>query len=103
MRTLFRLPLVLVGLGVLVLAASSVWWWITYGDVIRYDYISAQEASECLLGDSDICRLARALCRGAHPVSVIAYRAAAFWIGLAFLSASAVAPDRRAAWFAQKN
>lgn len=99
----FQLPLVLVGFGVLALAASCVWWWITYGDVIRYDYISAQEAGACLLGDSDICRLARALCRGAHPVSVVAYRAAAFWIGLAALSASLVAPGRSAVSPAQKN
>ena len=94
---MFRLPLVLVGFGVLALAASCVWWRITYGDVIRYDYISAQQADACLLGDSDICRLARALCRGAHPISVVAYRAAAFWISLAALSASLVWL-RGAAW-----
>lgn len=95
MRTMNRLPFVLLGLGGLVLAVSAAWWWITYGDVIRYNYISAEEAGACLLGDSDICRLARALCRGAHPVSVVAYRAAAFWIGLAALSASLMAPGRR--------
>jgi hypothetical protein len=90
-----RLPTVLLGLGALVLATSAAWWWITYGEVIRYNYISAGEAGVCLLGDSEICRLARALCRGAHPVSVVAYRAAAFWIGLAALSASLMAPGRR--------
>ena len=90
-------------LGAFAVALSAAWWWITYGDVMRYDYISAQEAGACLLGDSDICRLARALCRGAHPVSVVAYRAAAFWIGLAALSASLVAPGRSAVSPAQKN
>ncbi len=93
---MIRLPVALRALGALVLIASGSWWWITYGDVIRYNYISAQEASVCLVGDSEICRLARALCRGAHPVSLIAYRAAALWFGLAVLSSALVAPDRPA-------
>jgi hypothetical protein len=90
-----RLPIALLALGALVVVASAAWWWITYGEVIRYNYISAGEAGVCLLGDSEICRLARALCRGAHPVTVAAYRAAVFWIGVAALSASLLAPGRR--------
>jgi hypothetical protein len=90
-----RLPFVFLALGALVVVASGVWWWATYGDVIRYNYISAGEAGVCLLGDSEICRLARALCRGAHPVTIAAYRAATFWIGVAALSASLLAPGRR--------
>ena len=90
-----RLPTALLALGALVVVASAVWWWITYGEVIRYNYISASEAGVCLLGDSEICRLARALCRGAHPVTIAAYRAAAFWIGVAALSASLLAPGQR--------
>jgi hypothetical protein len=78
----------LLALGVIAFAASAAWWWITYSDVIRYNYIGAGEASVCLIGDSEICRLARALCRGAHPVAVIAYRATTFWIGAASVSAS---------------
>ena len=90
-----RLPIAMLALGALVVAASAAWWWITYGDVIRYNYISVSEAGVCLLGDSEICRLARALCRGAHPVTIAAYRAATFWIGVAALSASLLAPGRR--------
>ena len=78
----------LVALGVLVVVASVGWWWLTYGEVIQYDYISAREAGVCLVGDSDICRLARALCRGAHPTALIAYRAATFWVGVTAVSAS---------------
>ena len=92
-----RLPIALLALGALVVAGSAAWWWITYGDVIRYNYISASEAGVCLLGDSEICRLARALCRGAHPVAIAAYRAATFWIGVAALSASLLASGRRGA------
>jgi hypothetical protein len=83
-----RLSIPLLALGVVAFATSAVWWWITYGDVIRYNYIGAGEASACLIGDSEICRLARALCRGAHPVAIIAYRTATFWIGAASVSAS---------------
>ena len=103
MSATIRLPIVCLGLGALVLATSAAWWWITYGDVIRYNYISAQEAGACLIGDSEICRLARSLCRGAHPVSTAAYIAATFWIGLGVVSASLMAPGRQAAQARRKN
>ena len=83
-----RLGPVLLVAGGAVLLGSVGWWWLTYRDVIGYSYISAGEASACLVGDSDICRLARALCRGAHPLTLVNYHAAAFWIGLAAASSS---------------
>ena len=83
--------------GALILAGALVWWWLTYSDVIRYAYISAGEAGACLVGDSDICRLARALCRGAHPLTLINYRAAMFWVGVAALSSSLMTMGRRGA------
>ena len=83
-----RLGLVLLVAGGAVLLGSIGWWWLTYRDVIAYSYISASEASACLVGDSDMCRLARALCRGAHPLTLINYRAAAFWVGVAAASSS---------------
>jgi hypothetical protein len=85
-----RLSHVLLAAGALVVSIAAGWWWLTYSDVIRYDYISIQEASVCLVGESTICHLARALCRGAHPVSVVAYSAATFWVGVATLSASLI-------------
>jgi hypothetical protein len=83
-----RLSFLLLAAGALTLAGAIGWWWITYRDVIGYDYISPGEAGVCLIGDSDICRLGRALCRGAHPLTLINYRAATFWIGIAALSSS---------------
>jgi hypothetical protein len=83
-----RLGIVLLAISAIILAGSVGWWWLTYRDVIGYSYISASEASVCLIGDSDICRLARALCRGAHPLTLINYRAAAFWVGVAAASSS---------------
>jgi hypothetical protein len=90
-----RMSGILLVLGAFAVALSAAWWWITYGDVIRYNYIDAGEASVCFIGDSEICQLARALCRGAHPVAIVAYRAAAFWIGVAALSGSLLTLDRR--------
>jgi hypothetical protein len=83
-----RLSTLLLAVGAVILAGAVGWWWLTYRDVISYSYISAGEAGTCLVGDSDICRLARALCRGAHPLTLINYRAAAFWVGIASLSFS---------------
>lgn len=83
-----RVSLLMFAAGGLVVSVSGLWWWVTYSDVIRYDYISLREAGVCLVGESTICHLARALCRGAHPVATIAYHAAAFWVGIATLSAS---------------
>jgi len=88
MSAMARLSVPLLVLGAFAVAASAAWWWITYSDVIRYNYIGASEASVCLIVDSEIWKLARALCRGAHPVAVIAYRATTFWIGAASVSAS---------------
>jgi hypothetical protein len=91
-----RFGFVLLATGAVILAGAVGWWWLTYRDVIDYSYISASEASTCLVGDSDICRLARALCRGAHPLTLINYRAAAFWIGLAAASSSLMTFARQA-------
>ena len=91
-----RLATILLALGAAIVIGAIGWWWLTYNDVIRYSYISPGEAGLCLVGDSDICRLARALCRGAHPLAIINYRAAAFWIGTASLSASLIGFSRRA-------
>ncbi|MCC8953598.1 hypothetical protein H8B02_09075 [Bradyrhizobium sp. Pear77] len=70
------------------MAFAIVWWWITYQEVILYAYLSIPEAGRCLVGRSDICDLARSLCRGAHPVSIINYWWGTFWIGAILASAS---------------
>jgi hypothetical protein len=90
-----RLAAPLLAAGALIFVWAIAWWWITYDDVIRYAYISPREAGICLVGDSDICRLARALCRGAHPIAIIAYRAPTFWIGVAALSSSLLGLSRK--------
>ena len=81
--------------GAATLAGALLWWWATYGDVIQYRYLSLGEAGRCLVGDSDICALAKALCLGSHPRAVSAYWTSAFWLGLGVLSLGLLTPTRR--------
>ena len=74
--------------------AALAWWWITFGEVINYGYLSWKEAGRCLVQNSDLCSLAKALCLGAHPRFVIAYWASVFWIAVIALSASLLTSER---------
>jgi len=86
--------LALIALGGVTIGAALVWWWATFGDVVEYGYLSWTEAGRCLVRDSDICRLAKALCLGSHPRTLIAYWTSAFWLGLGVLSLSLLTPPR---------
>jgi hypothetical protein len=87
----------LLAIGAATLAAALGWWWVTYREVIGYGYLSWREAGACLVGSSDICTLAKALCLGVHPRLIVAYWSSAFWIGLAALSFSFLAAGRQKA------
>ena len=87
------IPKLLLAVGAAIILGALIWWWTTFGDVVRYGYLSWREAGQCLVRDSDICALAKVLCLGAHPRIVIAYWASAFWIGLGVLSLSLLAPS----------
>jgi hypothetical protein len=91
------IPQVLLSTGLVVVLGSVGWWWLTYQEVIRYDYIGLAEASACLVSETSICHLARALCRSTHPLAIIDYRSPALWLGVAALSASLIVqPSARA-------
>ena len=92
-----RMTPTLVAIGGALLLVAITWWWITYREVIGYGYLSWREAGTCLVGSSDICTLAKALCLGAHPRLIVAYWSSAFWIGLAALSVSFLAAGRQKA------
>lgn len=89
-----RPAVALLGIGVVALGLAGGWWWLTYGEVIGFDYIGWREAGRCMIGDSDICRLARALCRGSHPRLVADYAAPAFWLALAPFSFALLLANR---------
>lgn len=76
------------GIATLVLAIA--WWWLTYREVIGYGYIAPREAGYCLIGETDICALARALCRGAHPLDIEDYSSIGLWIGFLVLCSGLV-------------
>jgi hypothetical protein len=67
----FRRALLALG-GATVLDAMA-WWWITFGEVVRFGYLSRHEPGGCLVQNSDIWSLAKALCLGSHPRFLIAY------------------------------
>ena len=62
-----RLTPALLALGAATILSAIAWWWITFGEVVRFGYLSWREAGGCLVQNSDICSLAKALCLGSHP------------------------------------
>jgi hypothetical protein len=75
-------------IGSAIVVSALGWWWITYGEVVQYGYLSWREASDCLVWSSDICSLATTLCLGSHPRALMSYWSSALWIGLIAVSAS---------------
>jgi hypothetical protein len=84
----------LLALGSVTVLGAIAWWWITFGEVVRFGYLSWREAGDCLVQTSDICSLAKALCLGSHPRLLIAYWASVFWLGIVVLSASLLTSER---------
>ena len=76
-----RLAAALVMLGAAAMIVALGWWWLTYRDVIQFAYLSAREAGYCIVGETDICALARALCRGTHPLTIATYSSLSLWAG----------------------
>ena len=70
------------------IASVLFWWWWTFDFVVGNGYMPWSEAGVCLVRDSDICALAKALCLGSHPRAFASYQATAFWLGAALLSVS---------------
>jgi hypothetical protein len=89
-----RLTPALLALGSATVLGAIAWWWITFGEVARFGYLSWREAGGCLVQNSDICSLAKALCLGSHPRFLIAYWASVFWLGVVVLSASLLTSER---------
>jgi hypothetical protein len=92
-RLCTALPTLLLAAGAAVLVTAVAWWWTTFGDIVGYGYLSWTEAGRCLVHDSDICALAKTLCLGSHPRSLVAYWTSAFWLGLGVVSIGLLAPQ----------
>ena len=66
-HTTSRLTPALLAVGGATVIGAIAWWWITFGDVVQFGYLSWREAGGCLVQNFDICSLAKALCLGSHP------------------------------------
>ena len=84
-------------IGAAIVVVALGWWWITYGEVVKYGYLSWREASHCLVLSSDTCSLATALCLGSHPRVLVSYWSSALWLGLIAVSASLLLAGHAAA------
>lgn len=89
------LPVGLIALGLLTLVTAAAWWWVVYSQVVGSAALSVGEAAPCLIGTSDLCSLAQALCRGDHFLGIRRYSPDLFWIGIAATSLGALLPVRR--------
>jgi hypothetical protein len=89
-----RLRFLSLFVGGATVVTALAWWWLTYGDVVKYDYLSWREAVNCLAWHSDVCSLATALCLGSHPRVLVNYWSSALWVGLIALSASLLLTGR---------
>lgn len=90
-----RLTTVFIIAGGVIVTGAIAWWWTTFSYVIGYGYMSWPEAGRCLVHDSDLCALAKALCLGSHPRTVVTYWTSAFWLGVGMLSISLLTAHRR--------
>jgi hypothetical protein len=73
-------------LGGLALLAAVGWWWLVYRPVVLSALLSPAQALPCLIGRSDICTLAQALCKADHLFGIRHYYAIVPWIGIVLLS-----------------
>lgn len=85
-----RLPVLLAAIGLAVTALSAGWWWLIFGTVVESGYITHVQAATCLVGTSDLCNLAQALCTNDHLFGIRWYAPEAFWAGAAMLTAALV-------------
>ncbi|WP_331376070.1 hypothetical protein [Sinorhizobium chiapasense] len=70
--------------GVL-LVLSLGWWWLVFGNVVASGYISSAQAATCLAADTDLCRLAQALCTNSHVFEIRWYAPEVLWAAAALL------------------
>ncbi|RYC10987.1 hypothetical protein [Ciceribacter ferrooxidans] len=83
-----RLPVLLGMLGTTVTTLAFGWWWLIFGAIVGDGYITRAQAATCLIGTSDLCNLAQALCTNNHLFGIRWYGPEALWAGAALLAAA---------------
>ncbi|WKW52111.1 hypothetical protein [Rhodomicrobium lacus] len=76
--------------GTVALVAAMAWWWLAFQPLIEIADMPLSSAAACLVADSDLCSLARALCRRPHLLDLDSYHPAAFWSAFGLLSLAAL-------------
>jgi hypothetical protein len=89
-----KLNLALWLLGSAALLVSVAWWWVVFRQVINSALISMPRAVPCLVGSSDLCVLAQALCTSSnHFLGIRHYETYLFWTGAGVVAVAAMLPS----------
>lgn len=71
------------------------WWWLVFGKITTSGTISPLDAAVCLAADTDLCRLAEALCTNSHLIDIRWYAPEALWAAAALGLVAAYQSIRR--------
>ena len=72
-------------LSITLLLLSLGWWWLVFGNVVENGYITTAQAATCLAAETDLCRLAQALCSNEHFFEIRWYAPETLWASAALL------------------
>ena len=78
-----RLPWLAAILAAVLLVVSLGWWWLVFGTITAAGTISMLDAATCLAADTDLCRLAEAICTNDHFIDIRWYAPEIFWATMA--------------------
>lgn len=91
-----RLPILLAALAGIVLAITVGWWWLVFSNVVSNGYVTHAQALVCMAAETDLCRLAQALCTNTHFFELRWYAPESLWIAAALLVSAAIQSTRSA-------
>lgn len=72
------------------------WWWLIFSKVVEADYLTVGQAARCIVGATDLCALAQALCTNDHLYGIRWYAPEAFWAAAGILVAGVLLSARPA-------
>ena len=78
-----RIVIITLSLSITLLLFSLGWWWLVFGNVVENGYITAAQAATCLAAETDLCRLAQALCSNEHFFEIRGYAPETLWAAAA--------------------
>src|SRR4051812_11131567 len=70
-------------IGPALILVALCWWWLIFGQVIEYNYMTLPQAVGCIGQSNSICELAMSLCGAQHAFGFARYSPILFWIATA--------------------